>query len=180
MKPKEFDLEQCRQAWARLSETMDDIPPLSDEEVMRITRSEPRDRHKPSLLPTLAVAACVVLVLVAVGVLLVLRQNADEPSQKSLAQYAEAPTSAVMPMNPAGRATLAKTPSRASVTPVFSAKAKSVVVADNSIFNAETSLADSVQESGSGFEELVCENWCESTEIVQELGYLCDNFTERI
>ena len=178
MKPKEFDLEQCRQAWARLSETMDDIPPLSDEEVMRITRSEPRDRHKPSLLPTLSVAACVVLV--AVGVLLVLRQNAGEPSQKSLAQYAEAPTSAVMPMNSAGRETLAKTPCRASVTPVFSAKAKSVVVAENSFFNAETPLVDSVQESGSGFEELVCENWCESTEIVQELAYFCNNKTEGV
>ncbi len=178
MKPKEFDLEQCRQAWARLSETMDDIPPLSDEEVMRITRSEPCDRHKPSLLPTLAVAACVVLV--AVGVLLVLRQNADEPSQKSFVQYAEAPSSAVMPMNPAGRATLAKTSSRASVTPVFSAKAKSVVVAENSFFNAETSLADSSQESASGFEELVCENWCESTEIVQELAYFCNNKTEGV
>ena len=178
MKPKEFDLEQCRQAWARLSETMDDIPPLSDEEVMRITRSEPRDRHKPSLLPTLAVAACVVLV--AVGVLLVLRQNVDDPSQKSSVQYAEAPTLAVMPVNPAGRETLAETPGRTSVNPVSSEEAKPVVVADSSISNAETSLVDSALESATGFEELVCENWCESTEIVQELAYFCNNKTEGV
>lgn len=59
MEQQELDMEQFRQAWTRFSEAMEEMPPLSEEDVMRITRSVPRDLHKPSLLHALAVAASV-------------------------------------------------------------------------------------------------------------------------
>lgn len=91
-------MEQFRQAWTRFSEAMEEMPPLSEEDVMRITRSVPRDLHKPSLLHALAVAASVVLVVV--GVLLMLRPRVDVPSSVSPAQYVETSLPATLPANP--------------------------------------------------------------------------------
>ena len=179
MNPNKFDLEECRRAWERLSEALDTLPALSEEELLRITRSKepmpPADKlQRPSAMRYWAFAASVVLVVGCLLFFLPKRQSAENV-------YSMAMPSSTQPLPPA-----AEVPEPlAETTPSAKPALHSVAMTEKQEMPQETSVDTARNEVPSASEpvaapapvrpigtcgELICNNDCIESEVLERIA----------